>query len=305
MTAQDGHLDHASALRRACAAAGLDPSQARLLHHYSNAIYLLPSEGAVARITTGDDALVRVQRTQAVTRWLVERHGFPATEPLPGSEPVPVDARSVVSFWVYYAPPAQASPPTSADLARILTRLHRIELPPFPLPTWTPLVSLQETVDSPALSASIAEDERLWIRARIDNIREALAGMDWPLGTGLIHGDAWAGNLLPCTDNGARCMILGDWDWVSVGPREVDLIPTWHAATRYGKGPRWASGFVDQYDYDLARWSGYPTLMAMRDLVQLTGPIRRANDDNSYQAALRQRLDDLRVGDTSHVWAAL
>ena len=100
-------------------------------------------------------------------------------------------------------------------------------------------------------------------------------------------------------------VVLSDWDWVSAGPREVDLIPTWHAAVRYGRTPRWVSDFVDQYGYDLAQWDGYAVLMAMRDLVQLSGPIRRARDSEPHRRALRQRLGDLRSGDTASTWNAL
>ncbi len=99
--------------------------------------------------------------------------------------------------------------------------------------------------------------------------------------------------------------MLGDWDWVSAGPREIDLIPTWHAAARYGKPASWVSEFTSHYGYDLARWEGYPVLLAMRDLVQLSGPIRRARDSEPHRQALRQRLDSLRCGDTTSVWTAL
>ena len=58
--------------------------------------------------------------------------------------------------------------------------------------------------------------------------------------------------------------------------REVDLIPTWHAAARYGKGAARSEAFAHRYGYDLARWDGFRTVMDMRDLVQLTGPLRQS-----------------------------
>jgi hypothetical protein len=100
-------------------------------------------------------------------------------------------------------------------------------------------------------------------------------------------------------------VILTDWDWVSHGPREVDLIPTWHAARRYGRGPAWAAAFVDRYGYDLATWPGFPILMRMRDLVQITGPLRRARDSDRHRQALRQRVEGVRTGDTDCVWTML
>jgi hypothetical protein len=291
-------------MRQASAAVGLETTDARLIHHYSNAIYLLPVENAIARITYGHDAAERVTRSQAITRWLAEQHHFPATEPLDNTSPVIANG-AVVSFWTYYPQPENASPLTSAHLAALLHLLHRAETPPISLPTWVPLASLHATVHDPLLSAALTEDERSWITGRITEIRDKIGGLDWPLGTGLIHGDAWAGNLLSHPGVLPVGAVLGDWDWVSTGPREVDLSPTWHAAARYGKAASWVSDFTSQYGYDLGQWDGYPVLMAMRDLVQLSGPIRRARESPPHRQALRQRLDSLRCGDTTSIWTPL
>jgi hypothetical protein len=55
---------------------------------------------------------------------------------------------------------------------------------------------LDATIQDLALSAALADSERAWIITRISESRDKIAGLDWPLGPGLIHGDAWAGNLL-------------------------------------------------------------------------------------------------------------
>ncbi len=299
-----GESDDWLAMRHACGVSGLDPGGGRLIHHYSNAIYLLPAQNAVARVTRGRDALGQVSRSQAVTRWLVRALQFPATEPLDGTGPVVIDG-AVVSFWAYYPQSLDDPPPNSGHLAAVLRLLHQAEAPPVALPAWVPLESLDATIEDAQLSAVLTGDERAWISNQIGEMRDAIAGLDWPLGHGLIHGDAWAGNLLSCAGAVPAGVVLGDWDWVSVGPREVDLIPTWHAAARYGKGSGWITDFVRRYGYDLATWDGCQVLMTMRDLVQLTGPIRRAHDGGRYRQALRQRLDGLRAGDTSTIWTAL
>ena len=299
-----GQADHWLAMRQACAAAGLDAAGARLIHHYSNAIYLLPAHNAVARVTYGGNAAERVARSQAITRWLAQERQFPATRPLDDTSPVTVNS-AVVSFWVYYRPPGDAPPLTSGHLAVLLRLLHQSGTPPVWLPAWVPLASLHATAGDPVLSAALADDERAWIMTRISEVRDKIAGLDWPLGTGLIHGDAWAGNLLSSPGASPVRAVLGDWDWVSTGPREIDLIPTWHAAARYGKPASWVSDFISHYGYDLGQWDGYPVLMAMRDLVQLTGPIRRARHSGPHRRALRQRLDSLRCKDATSIWTAL
>lgn len=132
-----GQLDHWLAMRRASTLAGLNAAGARLIHHYSNAIYLLLAQNAVARITYGHDAAEQVALSQAITRWLAQEQHFPATQPLDNSMPVAVGT-AVVSFWAYYPQPENAPPLTSAHLAVLLRLLHQCETPPIALPTWVP-----------------------------------------------------------------------------------------------------------------------------------------------------------------------
>ena len=290
------------ALVQACQQSGLDASGAELIHHYTNAVFLLPAEQAVARITTGGR-----RRSAAiahrVTDWLATEHGLPTTQPLPTAPAVGV-ADSLITFWTYYPQPEIAVEPTSADLARLLRRLHDLPTQPMQLPDWQPLASLESTVSGYDNPAILATGDRDWLLTEVATTKAALAHLDWPLGMGLIHGDAWLGNLLweRCRDGWRP--ILGDWDGVAFGPREIDLIPTWHAATRYGRGPEWTAAFVDIYGHDLATWDGYGVLAHMRDLVQLTGPLRRARLGTVFEQVLRQRLTGIRDHD-DRPWIAL
>jgi len=222
------------ALRSASEQRQLDPTGARLIHHYSNAVYLLPAEPAIARIATGSESPERLRATQTVTSWLGRDRGFAATTPLPGADLVEVDPTTAVTFWTYYPQPPESAgaPLTSAHLGQLLADLHHTGWPPTPLPRWTPLESLDRALSSTADNDAISTEERQWLTGRIQDIRAELAVLDWPLGEGLIHGDAWAGNLLWDTSISPHQAILCDWDRVSWGPREVDLIPAWHAAVR-------------------------------------------------------------------------
>ncbi|WP_328410825.1 phosphotransferase family protein [Nocardia sp. NBC_00403] len=123
------------------------------------------------------------------------------------------------------------------------------------------------------------------------------------MGIGLIHGDAWAGNLLWDNRNDSAQPILADWDLVSIGQREIDLIPTWHAAVRYGRDQTWVRNFIEEYGYDLSEWSGYRVLLDMRDLVQVSGPLRRAVVSAEHADRLRQRVDDIRAGNRNTSWS--
>lgn len=290
----------ATALDEACHVRGLDPTGASLISHSSNAVYLLPTAAVVARVTTGHGAPSRVARTQELIRWLT-RHDFPASAPMPGVDVVEIDQSTVVSFWVHYPQPTDREPGNSSDLAGILRRLHDLDEAPVDLAAWVPLESLAITVADPELSAALSNSERAWLADRVDQVRTQLTALDWPLGLGPIHGDAWAGNLL--WDPSSERALLGDWDWTSWGPREVDLIPTWHATVRYQRPSSWAERFAAVYGYDLAGWAGYDLLMQMRDLAQLTGPIRRAPRSPAAATRLAQRLGCLQQGDRTTSWS--
>jgi thiamine kinase-like enzyme len=297
------HQLHAQ-LIAACEHRGIDPTGARLLHHYSNAIFHLPSQDALVRITVGTADIDRVQLTQTVTAWLAHSHRFPATAPYRSIEPVRLDGGVVASFWEFHRQPEMLVY-DSADLAGLLRRLHDIDDTDQPtgLSEWHPLTSLEAALSDDLPESVLLAEELLWLKQEIATVRKELSDIAWELPSGLIHGDAWAGNLL--ADSHSAGLLLGDWDWVSLGPREVDLVPTWHAARRYGRDRSWTRHFADVYGYDLAASPGFETLLRMRDFMQLTGPLRHAATQPRYRQALRQRLDGIRSGDREEQWKTM
>jgi hypothetical protein len=297
------HQLHAQ-LVSACRHRGIDPAGARLLHHYSNAIFHLPAPDALVRITVGTADLDRVRLTQTVTAWLARTHHFPATAPYRSIEPVRLDDGAIASFWEYHQQP-EALTYTSADLADLLGRLHRIDGADqlSGISQWQPLTSLETALSDGVPETVLSAEDLAWLKQEITAVRKELCGIDWDLPAGLIHGDAWAGNLL--ADGRTAELLLGDWDWVSIGPREVDLVPTWHAARRYGRDATWTARFAETYGYDLATSQGFETLMRMRDFMQLTGPLRRAATQPRYLEALRQRLAGIRSGDRQEQWKTM
>jgi len=291
------------ALEQACTAWNVSTSGARLIHRYSNAVYHLPAAGTVARVTTGSFA--RAQLAHDLIAWLIQHHGVAATAPVSDAPPVRAEDGSVVSFWTYYPQPVGQPAPTSVHLAGVLRRLHDVDTVPFELEPWQPLTALSAALADPSATSNLTTDEYQWLTGYVADVRAQVLALDSALGYGLIHGDAWAGNLLWHTAAGPDEVVIGDWDWTSSGPREVDLIPTWHAAIRYGRGYQWATDFAAVYGYDLAQWDGFPVLFAMRDLVQLTGPLRRAGDRPEFAAVLRERLEAIRKRDFQAVWRVL
>jgi hypothetical protein len=289
------------ALAAACAQRDLPVKDARLVHHYSNAVYVLPAVDVVVRLTTSRRTSQLLDVTQAAVAHLVHDHAFPATAPFEDCPPVRLPTGIAASFWRYYPQPASSRPFTSADLAALLSQLHTVPALDIELPAWEPLTSLRAELAHDEPPHGLSCDEAEWLRHAADDVARQVLETTWTLGTGLVHADAWAGNLLWDGDR----PILGDWDNIAIGPREIDLIPTWHAAVRYGRDRAWTRDFIDVYGYDLTTDPGFDLLLRMRDLVQLTGPLKRAAESRQHLAVLRQRFDAIHADDRTARWVAL
>jgi hypothetical protein len=187
-----------------------------------------------------------------------ERHGLRRTAPgdrTAGRRP----SRShgcTVTFWRYL--PQHGPAPGPADLGHLLRRLHSLSPPSFPLPTYQPLVSVRQAIKA---SQAVNDDERAWLSGHCERLLDAYRELVFDLPTGMIHGDAWWGNLLRDGDQ----VVLADWDAVSTGPREIDLIPTLQAP-RFGLPEHERDAFIAAYGHDIRGWSGYPVLRDIREL---------------------------------------
>jgi hypothetical protein len=278
------------ALQHAASQSGLDSRGARLIRLFATAVYHLPSADAVARIglLTSPSSVARLATSVQVARWLTKT-GFPTVEPLQVDQPV-VSHGCVVTFWRYL--PQLGPAPGAAELGLLLRQLHERDLPPVSLPSYQPLVSVRGAIGA---SQAINEEERAWLEGRCDQLVCAYGQLRFPLDTGIIHGDAWRGNLLR---DGQR-VVLADWDGVCTGHREIDLIPTLQAP-RFGLREEERNAFIAAYGHDITSWEGYPVLRDMRELSTLSAILRDAHADALAERELRVRLTSLRSGDDEH-----
>jgi hypothetical protein len=283
----------ASALRSSAERCGLDPRGARLIRLFATAVYHLPAADTAARIApvTSPDTVARLAPSIQVTRWLAGI-GFPTVEPLPLDQPV-VGGGCAVTFWRYL--PQEGPPPVPADLGRLLRRLHRLEAPPVPLPAYQPLVAVRQAIES---SHAINEGERAWLRNRCTQLLSAYGQLRSQLPPGMIHGDAYRGNLL-CD---GRRVVLADWDEVSTGPREIDLVPSLQGI-RFGLSEHERDAFITAYGNDIRTWDGYPVLREIRELSTMSALLREARANAVALHELHVRLRSLRTGNDQK-WTA-
>jgi len=164
------------------------------------------------------------------------------------------------------------------------------------LPAYQPLSSMKHTIQA---SRAIDDDDRDWLTQYRDQLLAAYGGLTFPLGSGVIHADAWRGNLLR---DGGRA-VLADWDTVSAGPRETDLIPTLQAP-RFGLPPAGRDAFVMAYGDDIRPWGGYRVLRDIRELSTLSALLRDSHANVASRHELDVRLRSLRTGDDRQ-WTSL
>ncbi|MGW1411868.1 phosphotransferase family protein [Streptomyces sp. NPDC002403] len=277
-----------TATRDASRRLGIPTTGLTPLRSHATDVYHLPEAQVVARVRPAAEA-PSVKRTFRLLQWL-NNQGFPATEPV--GHPVET-TRYVVTFWTYYPQPS-VGPPASA-LGGLLRELHRIPQPPVDLPPYKPLASLTQAV---VLSTTLQPSGRRWLTDTIQETLHAYQTLEFPLGTGLIHGDAYPGNTVW---DGTK-VRLGDWDEASTGPRELDLANTFQGA-RFGRTPEKINEFTDQYGYDPTDWTGLPALIRMRDLHTLSSFIRRADrGDHAAAQELQHRLSTLQSGEQAARW---
>jgi Phosphotransferase enzyme family len=276
----------ADALEETAQRGGLDSHGAQLIRLFATAVYHLPAADAVARIAVvhSPDSVSRLATSVEVTRWLTEI-GFPSVEPLPVNQPV-TSHGCVVTFWRYLA---QDGPePRPADLGHLLRMLHQLEKPPVHLPAYRPLRSVRWAIET---SRVINDEERAWLTARCEQLLDSYGKLTFQLPAGMIHADAYRGNLL----RDQQRVVLADWDAVSHGPREIDLIPTLQAP-RFGLPENERDAFIAAYGHDIRSWDGYPVLHAMREISTLTALLRDGHADPAAHRELQIRLLSLRTG---------
>jgi hypothetical protein len=275
---------------------GLSIRGARLLKFTNNAVVLLPIAGAVLRIAGSEGVRARVPVVVAAARWL-EALGLPAVRLHP-AVPDAVDVGGhLVTVW--QAVDAGAAPADAAGLAGILRVLHAVDAaPPAELPAWNVAGFIRRRLGE---AAAVGDDDLAFLHeelAAVESLLEGLADVEPLVQPGVIHGDAFLGNVVASPAGPVLC----DFDGVSVGPREWDLVPVAVGALRFDYDAGLHQEFVRGYGVDVTTWPGFEALRRLRELQLVTSvlPVLEANPVLRPQWLLR--IDSLRRGDSSVRW---
>jgi hypothetical protein len=289
-------------LRVVCARIGADPARAALIKYTINAVYRVPP--FVVRLTNNAEA---AGRTVANAGALAAAGAPTIRLAAVGPQPI-LSGDWAATVWQHLATTGRV--PEPVDLAAPVRAIHRLPSPETGLRPWEPIAKARRRIARADGASRLARWSRdavgleldallAALRERCDGLERALAGVRWHLPHGVIHGDVHTGNLLITGDGPVLC----DLDSVGTGPREWDLTPPAHGATRMGRPHAAYRAFADAYGFDIMAWPGWPTMRAVRDLQMVTSTLGAFDGREQVADQLAYRLRTLLAGDDEAIWA--
>lgn len=261
-----------------------------------NALFKVPEAPSpvVARVARTMDYWADAEKEVAVAAWLVDQ-GFPAVQVADFSpQPVAADGRPV-TFW-RWLPGRSGDLEDTGVLGRLLRRLHRLPAPPDALRPLDPF----ERIESRIAKAPIPESDKAFLAALRDRLRGEWERLDFALTPGPVHGDAHIKNLMMVDGR----PVLIDLERFAWGQPEWDLAKTATESLTAGFFTRGQyRAFADSYGFDVAGWSGFPTLQQTTALNMVTWLMQRVGESRRISDEFANRMRTLR-GESSLAWSA-
>lgn len=284
------HITALRVLSEAAAISGVDPTGAELIREGSNTIYRIGD--LVARIGKPGTTDV-AERELLISHWLNDS-GVPTVVAADLAAPIAVVEGKPVTWWRTLR---EHRPSTPGELGTALRHLHALSPPTeFTLTHHQPFAGLRSQID---LADHIAVNDRAWLIARHDVLREQYAALEPSAHQTVIHGDAWQGNLVVPIDEPATFL---DLDRVSLGRAEWDLVQIAADYTDFERlSPADYASFVDSYGDDHTAHSTFRLLADIQELRWTVFALSRPKASTTAAAQVRVRIACLR-GEVPRPW---
>ncbi|MEO1421201.1 MAG: aminoglycoside phosphotransferase family protein [Pseudomonadota bacterium] len=276
-------LQSTSVVARACMRAGLAWQDATPIRLAENEIWRLPSEHVVVRVPKPGRQKAS-QREVSISHWLAV-HEVPAVFALDQvAQPIDIDGHAV-TFWQELPPHTTAN---IVDVARLLRQLHALDVPDFDIGDIEPFVRVSERIGD---AAFLSQDDRDWLLSLLERLTQEWLQLPSGRSRCVVHGDAWVGNCVLGEDGKA---YLLDFERTSIGPPEWDLVST---AVRLIQGTisrEQYRAYCEAYGVDVTAWSGFETLLSIRELRITSWATEVATRHPQWQKEAQHRVDCLR-----------
>lgn len=277
-------LEPGEILAAACRRAGLSAEDAQLLSAGENHVYRLEG-GAIARVSKPGQGQAAA-REVFLGSWL-NANGVRAVRPyaaLEVDQPVVVEGNPV-TFWHDLG---EHQPGTPREVAAALKQLHSLPVPGEMVAQVAPFVRLEERITA---AAWLADGDRTWLLGRLEELQEAWTDRPRGLPDSVIHGDAWAGNVVGTAEG----VTFLDLERCTIGPPEWDLTSTACRVTSYSTlSAAEYDDYCDAYGLDVTRWDGFELFRDIRELRVTCYAVYRAELDPALRSLAATRVACLR-----------
>lgn len=132
------------------------------------------------------------------------------------------------------------------------------------------------------------------LASELDQVKPALPA-------GVIHGQAEVGNILLR----AGQPVLIDFEQVSIGPREWDLVHTAVVVSRFGRPEQCYRDFAEAYGFDVRTWDGYQTYRRLWELCATTWLMQHDHHDRTVAQEVDVRLQTWREDNPDIRWTGV
>ncbi len=279
-----------------CEQAGLRGSDLELLRFGSNAVFGV-DEGHVLRVMRPTTSEADVRRETDLVREFV-RLDIPAVR-LADIPAQPLRALGCLgTIWERLEEPDQGN--LHSQLGQLVRIFHQCTGGlRVPLEPWRQLASSDRRLV--ARRDHYAPEDVTMLTRWSERIATELDQVKPALPAGVIHGQAEIGNVL----SRAGQPVLIDFEQVSIGPREWDLVHTAVVVTRFGRPEQCYRDFADAYGFDVRSWDGYETHRRLWELCATTWLMQHDHGDHKIAREIKVRLGTWRDDNPDTRWSGV
>ena len=290
--------------KAACARAGLSGDGLRLVSFRQNALYLEPANRVTIRVYNPAEDQNRANLMVKVARRL-EASDFPAVRVHSSMARQPFEVNGYwVSIWRWVDTVTDATD-LYTRFGRLLRRFHDLEaLRSLDVPALDPLTRIRGRLERLAVRPEFPAGPLAALRTRLALAQAKQAEFKLSsLGHAVLHGDALTGNSLPIrSDNGTESLLLSDFDSVCQGPREWDLVPTWLAVRRFGRGRGCWAKFLAGYGAHERELTSLDTAGVVKELSMTVVLCLRYGESDAVNREIAARLQDWQTNAFTRRW---
>lgn len=272
----------------------------RLLRSGDSFVYAIEPSNIVVRLSRERRALHRARTELAVAAYL-QSERFPAVRPVDWLSSNPIQLHGwIVTIWHYERPSGEK--PSAYFMGGLLRAFHDV-MRNFQgaVPRLDPMSTTRACLRALLRHKRPDQNDLEWLQERCDQIAQHANHFASYLGERCLHGDFHSGNVI----NTTRGPILSDFETVSIGPVEWDLVPILVAVRRFGLPDAEASHLFQGYGADPRLHTDVTPLLDARELAMVAWLLQnRFRSTADFQEA-SNRLRSLRDRNTSAPWVPM